>query len=347
MKILIIRLSALGDTIHTIPLAVALKKKYPDCEIGWVVDDKAKHFILNNPVVDKCFVLPRKKWKKRGLKWRSVREFLAVVRRINSENYDIVIDAQQLFKSSSIMPFLNIKRKLTNTDGREFSWIFANEFLKNDRRQFDKNYHVVKRNLEFAKYLGASEEEVAFVLPEISEKTKEKIDGLLSVLDKNKKNVVLAPATTWKNKHWKRENWLQLANELSGSVNIILTGSSQDTELSSFIEKNINFKVLNLTGLTTLEELTEVIKRADAVVSPDSGSAHIAWATQKPSVVSIFCATSPDRTAPFGEKYISLGATVDCAPCMKKRCKQNNGILCTASVTVLEVVSALKKLYII
>ena len=110
-KVLILRLSALGDTIHTLPLAAAIKKTYPDCQIGWVVEDKAALFIKNNPLVDKCYVLPKKEWRKRGfLSLRNAKDFKNIVDEINNEHYDIVLDTQQLFKSASLLPFLKIKR---------------------------------------------------------------------------------------------------------------------------------------------------------------------------------------------------------------------------------------------
>lgn len=345
LKILIIRLSALGDTIHTLPLVSALKEKYPNCEIGWVVEDKAKQFVVNNPLVDNAFVIPKKNWKNRGFSFRNIREFFSIISEINAHHYDIVIDTQQLIKSAVIMAFLNIKRKITLNDGREFSCVFANEIIKTQRKQFDVNYHVVRRNLEFAKYLGANSDEVNFVLPPSSEEVMAKVTELLSPLDSRKKTVVIAPATTWKNKHWKKENWCEVVNNLKLDVNFILTATNADKDLADFILKNTNKEVLDLCGKTNLEELTEVIKRADLVISPDSGTAHIAWATGNPSVITIFCATSPNRTGPFGKKYISIGPEIDCAPCMKKKCKLKlHNIPCTESIISDNIINIVNNL---
>ncbi len=119
-KILIIRLSAIGDTIHTIPLAFALKKAYPGCTVDWVVEDKAKHFVKNNPVVDNCFIIPRKKWKKRGFSLKNLIEFFIIIKNIKKKNYDIVIDTQQLLKSAIIMGLSGAKRKITTLTVENF-----------------------------------------------------------------------------------------------------------------------------------------------------------------------------------------------------------------------------------
>ena len=136
-KILIIRRSALGDTIHTLPLAKSLREKYPDAQIDWIVEDKAEKFITNNPLLDKVYVIH----KKTG----GFKEFKALIKQIRAEKYDIAIDTQQLLKSGIILGLSGAKRKIALSDGREFSGIFANEIIKTDRKQFDVNYHVVKK----------------------------------------------------------------------------------------------------------------------------------------------------------------------------------------------------------
>ncbi len=345
-KILIIRLSALGDTIHTLPLASAIKKAYPNSQIGWIVEDKAQQFINNNPLIDKCYVLPRKQWKKRGFSLKNVIEFFDIINEIRKEKYDIVIDTQQLFKSASLMAFLNIKRKITHADGREFSWIFANEFVKTDKKQFDLNYHVVRRNLDFAAHLGIDDDFVGFTLPEVPEESKAKVNELMASLDMTKPTIALAPATTWETKHWKTEYWKDIIERFADIANIIMTGSSADEKLTnSILEMNPDKKVLNLTSKTNLLELSEVYKRSDVVISPDSGSAHIAWAVQKPSLITVFCSTSKNRTGPFGTIYYSLAPDISCYPCMKKVCpNKNEKNICTSAVNSSQVINIVKKI---
>lgn len=345
LKILIIRLSALGDTIHTLPLAFAIKEQFSGSEIGWLVEDKAQQFIKNNPLVDKCFVVPKKDWKNRGFSFKNIVEFFSIIKQIKQEKYDIVIDTQQLFKSAMFLPFLNIKRKLTHSDGREFSWLFANEFIKTDRKQFDLNYHVVDRNLDFARHLGCSNPKVEFVLPPVSIAAAEKVKGMFAVLD-DKPTITLCPATTWENKHWKNEYWAKIIDKFADKCNIVLTGSSNDEKLiDDILQLSTSKNILNLCSKTNLMELSEVFRYSTVVISPDSGSAHIAWAVGVPSVITVFCATSANRTGPYGSNCYSIAPHLDCAPCMKKKCRLKvSKNLCTAAIKPEEIINIVNKL---
>lgn len=325
-KVLILRLSALGDTIHTLPIVYALKKTYPDCKIGWVVEDKAALFIKNNPLVDNCYVLPKKEWKKRGFfSLQNIKEFKNIIDEINAEGYDVVLDTQQLFKSASLLPFLKIKRKVTLTGGREFYQLFSNEIYKESHKLFDPDYHIVNRNLEFAKALGADVSESKIVLADSTDAVKQKVDSLLHTLSSDRKTVVISPATTWVNKHWDENNWCETVKHFANKVNIVFTGMEQDKALISRILKDTGCdNAIILAGQTNLEELAEVFRRADVVISPDSGSVHIAWAVSKPAVISIFTATAENRTAPFGQNCYVLAPELECRPCLKRKCKRKS-----------------------
>ena len=346
-KVLILRLSALGDAIHTLPVAYAIKKTYPDCKIGWVVEDKAQLFIKDNPLIDFCYVIPKKEWKKRGLfSFQNFKDFFNIVSEINKQEYDVVLDTQQLFKSACILPFLNIKRKITLTGGREFYSFFSNEIYPESHKLFDPYYHVVKRNLEFAQHIGADVSDFKLILAESSDEIKQKISELIQGLDFSKKTVVISPSTTWENKHWNESYWSEVISWLSGKVNIVFTGVESDLPLIERILDGTGCEnPLILTGKTNLKELAEVFRRADVVISPDSGSAHIAWAVSKPSVITLFSATAEKRSAPFGENCYVLAPELDCRPCLKKNCRlKTNKNKCCSLVQPVELINLLKNI---
>lgn len=334
-KILIIRRSALGDTIHTLPLAKSLREKFPNAQIDWIVEDKAEKFITNNPLLDKVYVIH----KKTG----GFAEFKQIIKQIRAQKYDIAIDTQQLLKSGVILGLSGAKRKITLSDGREFSWIFANEIIKTNRKQFDINYHVVKRNLEIAKYLGADEEKIEFTLPNTSENDKNKAKDLLNKIDPNLKSVIISPETTWDNKHWTVDGWRKVIEKLLGKVNLVYTGTSDENGLSGKILQGFD-GIINLSGKTNLFELEEVFKLADLVISVDSGSAHVAWATGVPAIITLFFATSSKRTAPFGEKYFSIQAETPCSPCMKRKCKNKIINECVPTISPEKVISTVNEI---
>ena len=344
-KLLIVRLSALGDTIHTIPLAVALKKQYPDLIIDWIVEDKASEFIINNPIINKFYEIPRRKWKNNKNKIANIKDFFSIIKLIRKEQYDAVIDVQQLFKSGLIMGLSGAKRKITLDNGREFSYLFANEIIYTGRKQFDINYHVVKRNMEFAKYLGCKNLDIEFKLPDFTKEINKNLKDIIYNIDRTKKTIVIAPATTWTNKHWISQKWSNVINSLIDKYNIIITASEKEKNITSEILLNTvqKDKIINLTGMTSLADLVYIYNNVDMVISPDSGSTHIAWACQNPYIITLFFATSKNRTAPFGDKYYALSPKIDCAPCMKRKCyNKSNPLLCRNNINSEEIINIVK-----
>ena len=344
-KILIVRLSALGDTIHTIPTVNAIRNKYKNAQIDWIVEDKAAKFVVNNPLVNNVYVLERNKWKQNHNKIQSFKEFFSIIKKIREQKYDVVIDTQQLFKSSVIMGLSGGKRKIAPDCGREFSWIFANEIIKMNRKQFDINYHVVKRNLDIAGYLGCDTDKIEFKIPDFTSEYSLEVKNIIDNIDKTKKTIVISPATTWENKHWTVQGWADVINEFKNDFNIIITAAEKEKILTAQILSQIQGgNIIDLSGKTGLCDLVYIFKHSDLVISPDSGSAHIAWAVNYPKIITLFFATSANRTAPFGDKYCSLSSKCACSPCMKKRCRLKiNKNACIDEIKSQDLINVIKK----
>lgn len=347
-KILIIRLTSLGDVIFTIPLACALKENDGKTEIGWVVAEKGLELIKDNPCIDKYYFVPLQKWKKFPCPFRTLKELMPIIKEIRKEKYDIAIDCQQMFKSLFLFWFSGAKRRITFKDARELSNLGGNEFVIPKAPFRDFNYHIVERNLDFARYLGIEPKKINFSLPETSIEAKSKINGLIKTIDSNKPIVVISPATTWKNKHWLEQNWADVIDGLHSKCNLIFTGTECDKKLiESILEKTSSgFDYLNLAGKTNIEELRELFSRAQIVISPDSGSAHLAWASKNPAVITIFTCTPPKRFGPYGDnKYFSISYDLSCQPCFKKRCLlKNNKDICQNYPKPSEIINIVNKL---
>lgn len=337
-KILLIRLSSLGDVIHTIPLANSLKKA--GYEITWLVSEKGIAVLEGNPCVDKVILAPVLKWKKRGMSFESFKEYLAILKQIRAEKFDIAIDAQMMLKSLYWMAFCGAKRRIISRQARELSILGANEVIP--RITQDHKHPVIRNYMKYADYLGADTKDVIVTLPESSKEVKEKVDELLK--DIKEPFVAIAPATTWIAKHWNKDLWREVVKEIEKKCPIVFTGGPNDEELISYI--NENGKHLDLAGKTDVKELAEVFSRAKVVIAPDSGSTHLAWATQKPAVVTIFTCTPKEYLAPIGDenKYISIGGYgLPCQPCFKRRCKTKN-CECTFTPKAQDVINILNKL---
>lgn len=316
-KILLIRLSSLGDVIFNLPLANVLKKN--GYEVTWIVSEKGIDVVKNNPAVDKAILLPVKKWKQNGRSLGNFREFLQIIKDLRSTEYDIAIDTQMMFKSMVLMRLCRAKRKICYKKGNELSFLGGNERI-DAKPNTDYSIHSVFCHMRYAEYLGLDgTDEVKFSLPQPTDETKAYVDELLSGLDKSKPMVVIAPATTWKLKHWNKDNWKEVAEALKDKCSLVFTGTDADKDLISYISGD---KYLSLAGKTKVSDLIEIFSRAKLVIAPDSGSAHLARATEKPAVISIFCCTPAKFFGPFGDddKYFAIDGSLPCQPCLKKKC---------------------------
>lgn len=342
-KILVIRLTSLGDVIFTLPFVNTLKGN----EIGYIVAEKGLELIKNNPAISHVHFVPLNEWKKRPFAIKTFIEFIQIIKEIRKVKYDIAFDCQQMFKNLFLFLFCGAKRRITFKDARELSILGGNEFVKPKAKFRDNNYHIVERNLDFARHIGINPEIIEFPLPETSTEAKRKVDELTITLDKSKPIVVIAPSTTWENKHWAESNWAKLISSIHSRCNLIFTGMDNKL-LESILSKTEGYiNHTNLTGKTNVEELRELFSRARLVISPDSGSAHLAWASSNPAVIAIFTSTSAKRFGPYGndEKYFALQSNLPCQPCFKRKCQlEEDKNICQNYPNVNEIMNIVNKL---
>ena len=338
-KILIIRLSALGDVIFNLPLANILKKN--NYHVSWLTSEKGFDILNNNPLVDEVILAPIEKWKKQ-IFFKNLLEYIKIIKYLQSQKFDIAIDTQLLLKSAIWTMFCGAKRRIVSKSAREFAHLAGNEIIEN--LAYDYNTHATVRYLKFAEHLGLNTDEIKVKLPLSKNETIIKVQGLLKNIDKTKPIITIAPATTWDTKHWDKNNWKNLVQELAKDYTLIFTGVQKDKELIEYISKG---KFLNLAGKTSLLELIELFRQSNLVISLDSGSTHLAWASENPKIISIFCSTPKEYYAPIGDssKYIAISGNLNCQPCHGKRCKllcdKNK---CTKTPSVEEVLTCIKKL---
>ncbi len=342
-KILLIKLSSLGDVIFNVPLANALKDA--GYEVTWLVSEKGIQIVENNPCVDKAILVPMKEWKKRGFSLKSFGEYLSILKRLREEKFDIAIDSQMMLKSLYWMLFCGAKRRIISKEGRELSLLGGNEWI--DNISYKPDSPIVMNYLRYANYLGinVAPEDIKVTLPPRTKEQIAKVNELLKKLDSSKQTIAIAPATTWANKHWDKDNWTKVVEYLAPKYNLIFTGGTCDNELIDYIS---NGQGLNLAGKTDILELAEIFSRCTLVLSPDSGSAHLAWATRKPKVIAIFTCTPKEVLGPLGslDKYIALGGNIlDCQPCFKRKCSlKNNQNACTFYPTPEELITTIERL---
>jgi 3-deoxy-D-manno-octulosonic-acid transferase/heptosyltransferase-1 len=338
VNILIVKLSAIGDVIHTLPSLAALRRLYPDAHITWVIEEAAAGLIKNHPCLDEVLVSRRKKWIRdiRGLQFGStVKEINSFIKTLRQRRYDLVIDFHGLFKSSMIVFLSRSKRKLGYDSMQELSGLFLNEKIPEDM-----NKHAVDRYLDFPRYLGAKEENAEFILPP----DKEAQVKVKTLMDKyhleDKKFIAVNPIALWETKLWNNEKFAELANLINDrlQMKVVITGS--DRETLDKITASTNKEIINLGGQTLIPELACLYKKARIVISTDSGPMHLAAAVGTP-VIALFGPTDPARTGPYGSGHVIIKTDLACSPCFLKKCSTKK---CMEDITPMQVFAVVEKL---
>lgn len=176
MNILIVKLSAIGDVIHTLPSLAALRALYPEAHITWVIEAAASDLIAGHPCLDRVIVSHRKRWisdLKRGRFTPVFREVRSFIKDLRERPYDLVIDFHGLLKSAVIVLLSKGKRKLGYDSLQEGSGLVLTEKIPEDLEK-----HAVDRYLDFPRHLGASADRPTFPVA-VTDEIKKSVERLL------------------------------------------------------------------------------------------------------------------------------------------------------------------------
>ena len=338
VNILIVKLSAIGDVIHTLPSLAELRLLYPEARITWVVEEAAADLIKNHPQLDEVLISRRKSWIKDIRKGRIIpplKEIISFIKKLRQRHYDLVIDFHGLFKSSILVFLSRSKRKLGYDSWQELSGLFLNEKIF---EEMDK--HAVDRYLDFTRYLGGKAEQVRFLLPMNKEEERRAQILLDQYHLEDGKFIAFNPVALWETKLWDNKKFAHLADLINNELHmkIVFTGTEKKSleDITSFMTA----ESVNLGGETTLMNLAYIYKKARMVVTTDSGPMHLAAAVGTP-VIAIFGPTDPSRTGPYGVGHTVIRSAEDCSPCFLKKCPTKK---CMENITPEQVFSAVKKI---
>jgi len=336
MNILIVKLSAIGDVIHTLPSLAALRKLYPEAHITWVVEEAAADLLKNHPLLNQVIISRRKSWLR---DWRSgrickpLREIRAFARELRRRRYDLVIDFQGLLKSALLVFLSDGRRKLGYDSLQELSGLFYNEKIPEDMKK-----HAVDRYLDFPRHLGAKTDKPEFILP-FNSGAEENIRLLLEKHQLEEgKFIIINPVAYWETKLWDNEKFAALADMIRINLNskVVFTGSENVPILQ--ITAKMSTAAINLGGKTSLSELSCLYKKALLVVTTDSGPMHLAAALNTP-VIALFGPTDPARTGPYGVNHTVIRADLPCSPCFLKKCATKK---CMQDITPEQVMAVIE-----
>jgi len=342
MKILIIKLSAIGDVVQTLPALEAIKKVYRASEITWVVEEEAAGILEGHPLIHHLVISRRKSWI-RMLKnpftfFAGMKRIIEFFHELRGTRYDIAIDFQGLLKSGILIGLARARRKIGFDRTREFSYLFLNEKLP----PYEKEKHALERYLDVARYLGAINPSPACRLPIEREVAvvKERLKKNVGARHALPLLIVINPVARWRTKLWSERKFAELADRLIQEKNavIVFTGSADDRPVIGRIVSMMKHKAENRAGETTLKEVAALASLSNLFITTDTGPMHLAAAAGA-EVLALFGPTAPWRTGPYGESHIVVRKGLKCSPCFQRRC---NDIQCMEAITVEEVMEKIK-----
>lgn len=318
-RVLIVKLSALGDLVHAMPVARALKADL-QAEIDWITQDEYVDLVACFDDVDRVIGFPRR---------RFVRHHRRFLRELRTRSYDLIIDLQGLFKSGVVTRLARGTRRIGPSYHRECARLFYSEVPG----PADRSRHAVEQAADVIRYLGLKPARRAcpMSLPHYN-----------PVGDRP--HVAIVPCSRWSTKNWPVERFADVARQVmkrtGGTVYVV--GGPDDAEACSRIAEQSSGAV-NLCSRTTIAETAGVLRAMDLVISVDTGPMHVAAAAGTP-VLAIFGATDPLRTGPHGDRHdVLTTAGLDCRPCMSRRCARGD-LACLTRIEVATVVQAAEKM---
>ncbi|MFC1567277.1 lipopolysaccharide heptosyltransferase II [Thermodesulfobacteriota bacterium] len=343
MNILIVKLSAIGDVIHTLPALNALRQHYPEAHITWLVEEAAYDLVKGHEALDRVLVSKRKRWLKdlRGSGcFKAVKESYGFLKELRDTHYDLILDFQALLKSGILIALAKGERKVgfgRGLEHMEHSYIFLNERIP----AVDMEHHALSRGLMLLNALGIPTPEVEYKLP-LFDDNRQKVEDLLRRYDVENPQQIVAinPVAKWETKLWSNQKFAHLADSLieEYACEIVFTGSLNDRPAIDNIISKMKSRAANLAGETTLKELAALYSKAQMVISTDTGPMHLAAAVGTP-VVALFGPTAPWRTGPYGSGHQIVRVDLECAPCFKRHCETTECMHQIAAAQVLEAAS--------
>ncbi len=298
-EVCIVRLSAIGDTCHTVPVVRALQDAWPDTKLTWIIG-KMEYGLLEG--LDGVEFVVFDKSRKRNA-------YLDVRRELAGRRFDLLLHMHASMRANLVSLFVSAKTTLgfDRARGRDYQWLFCRNHLPSTPQQ-----HVMDGLFEFAAAVGVERGEVRWDLPlrpadrEYAARTIGDRDAVL----------VISPCTgqRFRNfRNWSVDRYAEIADHAAKvfGATIVLTGGPTELErdYGRGIAERTECEVLNLIGQTSLKQLVAVLERASVVLCPDSGPAHMATAVGTP-VVGLYATSNRHRTGP----YFSQDLVVDRYP---------------------------------
>ena len=322
-RILLIKPSALGDIVHSLPVLSALRRRFPSAHLSWLVNRAYEPLIAGHPDLDATLIFDRGALK--GGRVAALRSLAALWRTLRQGRFDLVLDLQGLLRSGLMTRATGAGRRVGLAGSREGARWFYTDVLPDPGRA---GLHAVDRYWLVAQALGAATSPPRFHLP-VAPQAMAWADSTLAPLPRPW--LVLAVGSRWETKCWPPVHFGTLAGraqaEFGGSV--VFVGGREETPLAAQVAARLPGPSLDLTGRTTLPQLAATLAKADAMVGNDTGPLHVAVALGRPVIAPYTC-TKAALTGPYGQTHRAVETSVWCAGSYRRRCDRME---CMAELT--------------
>ncbi len=334
-RALVVRLSSIGDVIHTMPAFMALRRAAPSALLGWVVEPSAAPLVQRLPGPLRVHVLDTHRWRRRWWHPSVVREIRAGIADLRAERYEIALDFQGLVKSA-LVGHLSRAHLIgyAKSDLRE---PLAARWYERTAPEFAAGRHVIWRGMELAKLAGAATNVVEF--PKLSDSTDDAyVDRQLSKMG------IARFAVAHAGSNWSSKNWSPLRFAAFGRAFVRRSGLSLlwvwgpgEREQAEVLATSVGLGS-HAAFPTSLTQMAALLQRADLFVGGDSAPLHLAAACGTP-ITGIFGPTDPLRNGPLGEEDQAVLHRLPCSFCFQRQCPVGTSE-CLEGVTVDGVVAA-------
>jgi len=345
MNFLIVRLGALGDIIHAVPAAAALRAAFPDARIDWVVDAKHRAMVDLVTVVDRTIALEHS----------TLAGWADVARRMRQSTYDAAIDLQGLLKSAVLARASGAARVLgfsiwhlrektarpfysDTDDGSVRRQPDHGDDIGSVRLQPDPS-HVIFKNLRLLRTLGVDDDRIAFPLAQVD---SDALREVRATVGGDRPFALINPGAAWPNKRWPSEHYGEVAAFLADVRqlrSVVLWGPGEEGLARAVADASGGSALV--APPTALGDLLALSRAASLMVSGDTGPLHLAAAAGTP-VVSIFGPTDPNRNGPWAPGDVSVSRFGSCACHYERRCHQPAD-WCLDDLPVSEVTAAIQQ----
>jgi lipopolysaccharide heptosyltransferase I len=314
-RIGLIKPSAFGDIVHSLPVLTALRRRYPGAYIAWVINRAYEPLLRDHPHLDA--VIPFDRGLLRHGWLSAVGRYFRFLDELRAQRFDLVIDLQGLLRSGIMCAATGARRRVGLRSAREgASWFYTDVLDRTD----GECGHAVDRYWRVAEELGVGDGPPVCHVP-VAEDARRWVEQTLGELPRPW--LMLGVGSRWQTKRWPPEHYADLArlaqSHFGGTV--FFVGGADEKHLSQATAVRLAGPRRDLTGETTLPQLVALLAQADVMVANDTGPLHLAAALGRPVIAPYTCTKVP-LTGPYGQLDNAVAAGVWCQGSCRKHCER-------------------------